>query len=154
AEEGSRREEGAGEEGRCEEGREEGDEEGGGQRAGREEGCRAQGGLSDGAAARAHAPGAGPRRLRMEPRPVTAAADAVGDVAAALRRGGVVAYPTEAVFGLGCDPRDRAAFDRLVALKLRPPARGVLLLGADFAQVAPWIDLAATPADALERARA
>lgn len=72
----------------------------------------------------------------------------------ALRRGGVVAYPTEAVFGLGCDPRDRAAFERLFALKQRPPTQGVLLIGADLDQVAPYIDLAATPREALERVRA
>lgn len=72
----------------------------------------------------------------------------------ALRRGGVVAYPTEAVFGLGCDPGDRDAFERLFALKQRPPTQGVLLIGADFDQVAPYIDLAATPADALAGAQA
>jgi L-threonylcarbamoyladenylate synthase len=74
--------------------------------------------------------------------------------AAALRAGGVVAYPTEAVWGLGCDPRDRAAFERLFALKQRPPTQGVLLIGADFAQVAPYIDLAAVPPEALARAQA
>lgn len=75
-------------------------------------------------------------------------------VVAVLRRGGVVAYPTEAVFGLGCDPGDRVAFERLFALKQRPPTQGVLLIGADFDQVAPYVDLAATPAEAIERARA
>jgi L-threonylcarbamoyladenylate synthase len=70
----------------------------------------------------------------------------------ALNAGGVVAYPTEAVYGLGCNPRDRAAFAKLFALKERPSARGVLLIGADFEQVAPYIDLAATPAAAIERA--
>ncbi len=73
---------------------------------------------------------------------------------AALRAGGVIAYPTEAVYGLGCDPQQRAAFLRLFALKQRPATQGVLLIGADFAQVAPYIDLAATPAAALARAQA
>jgi L-threonylcarbamoyladenylate synthase len=75
-------------------------------------------------------------------------------IAAALRAGGVVAYPTEAVFGLGCDPGNHAAFERLFALKQRPPTQGVLLIGADFDQVAPYIDLAATPPEALARAQA
>jgi L-threonylcarbamoyladenylate synthase len=79
---------------------------------------------------------------------------ALAAAAAVLRRSGVVAYPTEAVFGLGCDPRDRAAFEKLFALKERPPTQGVLLIGADFAQVAPYIDLAAVPAAALARAQA
>lgn len=80
--------------------------------------------------------------------------EAIERAAAALRAGGVVAYPTEAVFGLGCDPRNRAAFDKLFALKRRPPTQGVLLIGATFEQVAPYIDLAATPADALARVQA
>jgi len=80
--------------------------------------------------------------------------NSISNTVTALRAGGVVAYPTEAVFGLGCDPRDRAAFERLFALKQRPPTQGVLLIGADFDQVAPYIDLAATPQAAIERARA
>lgn len=72
------------------------------------------------------------------------------DAAAALMRdGGVLAYPTEAVYGLGCDPHNLAAFERLFALKQRPPTQGVLLIGADFAQVEPYIDLAAVPAEVL-----
>lgn len=72
----------------------------------------------------------------------------------ALEAGGVIAYPTEAVYGLGCDPRNERAFARLFALKQRPPERGVLLIASAFEQVAPYIDLAATPAAALARARA
>jgi L-threonylcarbamoyladenylate synthase len=75
-------------------------------------------------------------------------------VAAALRSGGVVAYPTEAVYGLGCDPHDEVAFARLFALKQRAPTQGVLLIAADFEQVVPYIDTAATPDDAIARARA
>ena len=74
--------------------------------------------------------------------------------AAVLQSGGVVAYPTEAVYGLGCDPHDHAAFERVFALKQRPPTQGVLLIAADFAQVEKYIDLARVPADALARARA
>ncbi|MGN2253179.1 L-threonylcarbamoyladenylate synthase [Frateuria sp. GZRe12] len=70
------------------------------------------------------------------------------DAAAALmRRGGVLAYPTEAVYGLGCDPRDQDAFERLFALKQRPPTQGVLLIAADFSQVERYIDLARVPAE-------
>ena len=72
----------------------------------------------------------------------------------ALRAGSVVAYPTEAVYGLGCDPLNQQACARLFALKQRPPGQGVLLIAADFEQVTPYIDLAATPASALACARA
>jgi L-threonylcarbamoyladenylate synthase len=80
--------------------------------------------------------------------------DDLASVVAALRNGGVIAYPTEAVWGLGCDPQDPLACQRLFALKDRQPAQGVLLIGADFEQVAAYIDLAATPAEAVERAQA
>lgn len=73
---------------------------------------------------------------------------------AALRAGGVVAYPTEAVYGLGCDPQNHAAFERVFMLKQRPPTQGVLLIAADFAQVEKYIDFAQVPVAALERARA
>lgn len=71
--------------------------------------------------------------------------------AATLRRGGVIAYPTEAVWGLGCDPRDEAAVTRLFAIKRRPPATGVLLIGASFDHVAPYIG--AVGNEALDRAK-
>jgi L-threonylcarbamoyladenylate synthase len=71
---------------------------------------------------------------------------------AALRQGGVIAYPTEAVYGLGCDPFDQAAVARLFELKQRPPTQGVLLIAADFAQVEKFIG--AVPDAAVARARA
>jgi L-threonylcarbamoyladenylate synthase len=71
---------------------------------------------------------------------------------AALQAGGVIAYPTEAVYGLGCDPWNRAAVERLFALKGRPPTQGVLLICADFEQASRFIDLPNTPASAVARA--
>ncbi|MEP6938833.1 MAG: Sua5/YciO/YrdC/YwlC family protein [Rudaea sp.] len=79
---------------------------------------------------------------------------AIIECAQALRDGGVVAYPTEAVYGLGCDPANRAAFDRLFALKRRPSTQGALLIAAGLAQAEPYIDLAAVPHAALARAQA
>ena len=69
----------------------------------------------------------------------------------ALRRGGVVAYPTEAVYGLGCDPHDEAALRRLFALKRRPPQQGVLLIAADFEQIRRYVALGQMPEAALQR---
>ena len=60
-----------------------------------------------------------------------------------LRRGGVIAYPTEAVWGLGCDPRDGAATLRLLALKQREVDKGLILIAADEAQLAPFVDFSA-----------
>jgi len=79
---------------------------------------------------------------------------AVASAVYALRGGGVIAYPTESVYGLGCDPHNADAVARLFALKQRPPTQGVLLIAADFSQVEKYIDLASTPVDALARARA
>lgn len=78
--------------------------------------------------------------------------DEVAGAAALLRAGGVLAYPTEGVYGLGCDPDNHAAFDRIFALKRRPPEQGVLLIAADIEQVTPW--LGDVPVAAMARARA
>jgi len=57
-----------------------------------------------------------------------------------IRAGGILAYPTEAVYGLGCDPRDRAAVQRLLAIKQRPEHKGLILIAADFAQLEPFVE--------------
>ncbi|MDI1252170.1 Sua5/YciO/YrdC/YwlC family protein [Thermomonas sp.] len=67
----------------------------------------------------------------------------IADAIAALRRGGVIAYPTEAVWGLGCDPSNEAAVLRLLTLKQREVDKGLILIAADEAQLAPYIDMAA-----------
>lgn len=76
----------------------------------------------------------------------------LGDAALLLRRGGVLGYPTEAVFGLGCDPHDRAAVERVFALKQRSSAQGLLLIAASPDQVRRYIDTAAVPEDRLQAA--
>lgn len=68
---------------------------------------------------------------------------------AALRRGELIAYPTEAVWGIGCDPRQQAAVLRLLALKQRPLDKGVIVVAADLEVLRPWLDLEALPAERL-----
>ena len=70
----------------------------------------------------------------------------------AMRNGGVIAYPTEAVFGLGCDPDNRAALQTLLALKGRSASKGLILIAAEFAQLQPY--LAVVDASLLQRAMA
>jgi L-threonylcarbamoyladenylate synthase len=60
---------------------------------------------------------------------------------AALRAGGVIAYPTEGVWGLGCEPRNEYAVDRLLALKKRDWRKGLILIAADFDQLEPFVQL-------------
>ena len=78
----------------------------------------------------------------------------IADAVAALHRGGVVAYPTEAVWGLGCDPRDEAATLRLLALKQREVGKGLILIAADEAQLAPFVDMDALDAGQCDAVRA
>lgn len=52
-----------------------------------------------------------------------------------LRRGKILAYPTEAVWGLGCDPYQHDAFLQLLKLKQRPIEKGVILLAGDISQI-------------------
>ncbi|MEZ5570640.1 MAG: Sua5/YciO/YrdC/YwlC family protein [Halioglobus sp.] len=53
----------------------------------------------------------------------------------ALRQGGVIACPTEAVWGLSCDPNDGDAVAYLLALKHRPMAKGLILVAASEQQI-------------------
>ncbi|GMR15375.1 MAG: L-threonylcarbamoyladenylate synthase [Gammaproteobacteria bacterium] len=56
-----------------------------------------------------------------------------------LRAGHIIAYPTEAVFGLGCDPRNESAVRKLLSLKGRRESAGFVLIASEFSQLQPWI---------------
>lgn len=58
-----------------------------------------------------------------------------------LRAGGIVAYPTESVFGLGCDPWDRAAVARVFAAKRRPARKRCIVIAADPGQLERLVDV-------------
>lgn len=64
-----------------------------------------------------------------------------------LDSGGVLAYPTEAVYGLGCDPLDYSAVQRLLELKNRSVDKGLILIAAEFEQLR---DLIETPDQQIE----
>lgn len=55
--------------------------------------------------------------------------------AIAIQRGEVIAYPTEAVYGLGCDPFNEAAVQHLLAIKERPIEKSLILVASDWEQV-------------------
>lgn len=57
----------------------------------------------------------------------------------AFSSGELLAYPTEAVFGLGCDPRNEQAVLKLLELKQRPVEKGLILLAADYSQLVPFV---------------
>ncbi len=73
----------------------------------------------------------------------------VSQAAKAIRNGGVIAYPTEAVWGLGCDPWNRQAVYRILEIKQRPVEKGVILIGSSEDQFTPLLD----PLSPEERAR-
>ncbi len=56
-----------------------------------------------------------------------------------LKRGGLIAYPTESCYGLGCDPLNRAAVQRILKLKQRPQHRGLILIASDYRQVSRYL---------------
>lgn len=67
----------------------------------------------------------------------------IRQAAAIVRSGGIVAYPTAGVYGLGCDPGDRGAVERILAMKRRRESAGLILLAAHPRQLDGWI----APAD-------
>ena len=56
-----------------------------------------------------------------------------------LKRGGLIAYPTESCFGLGCDPRNSRALKRLIRLKGRNAAKGMILIADHLKRLLPFI---------------
>lgn len=56
-----------------------------------------------------------------------------------LKSGGIIAYPTESCFGLGCDPKNRIAVRRLLKLKGRPQYKGLILIASSLRQLTPYM---------------
>lgn len=73
----------------------------------------------------------------------------IEDATDRLQQGGVIAYPTEAVWGLGCDPFNERAVHRLLAIKQRPIEKGLILIAAELDQLRPCLDFAALPTERL-----
>ncbi len=63
-----------------------------------------------------------------------------------IQGGGVIAYPTEAVYGLGCDPGNQHAVEQILAMKNRPLEKGLIVVAGELEQLQAWLD-----ADRLKR---
>lgn len=61
-----------------------------------------------------------------------------------LHAGSVIAYPTEAVWGLGCDPQNEQAINRLLDLKGRPANKGLILIASSVNQLGEILDQLST----------
>lgn len=69
----------------------------------------------------------------------------IANAVTALRAGGVIAYPTEYCYGLGCDPQNEQALQRLLDIKQRHASQGVILIAADVDQVNDYAELDSLP---------
>ena len=56
-----------------------------------------------------------------------------------VQQGKVIAYPTEAVFGLGCHPLDFDAVNQILKIKQRPVSKGLILIASEFSQLRPYV---------------
>lgn len=74
----------------------------------------------------------------------------IKQAAATVRQGGVLVYPTEGVFGVGCDYRQEAAVKRILQLKQRPISQGLILIAGHLQQLLPLIQ----PTDKFDLAKA
>ncbi len=67
--------------------------------------------------------------------------DSLGSVVNSLKKGEVVAYPTEGVWGLGCDPSNEKAITRLLNMKGRSESKGLILIGSNLEQFSKFIEV-------------
>lgn len=65
----------------------------------------------------------------------------IRQAASAIRSEGVICYPTESVFGLGCDPLCYEAVDKILQLKKRPVDKGLILIASRIEQLVPYVQL-------------
>ena len=57
-----------------------------------------------------------------------------------IKAGGIIIYPTEAIYGMGCDPLNAHAIEKLLSLKQRDINKGLLIIAADVEQIRPYVD--------------
>ncbi len=70
---------------------------------------------------------------------MTPASPRLRRIAQSIQAGGVGAYPTEGVWGLGCDPANLHAIDRIITLKGRGAEKGLILIASDITQLNEWV---------------
>lgn len=64
----------------------------------------------------------------------------IKDAVAVMRRGGIILYPTDTVWGLGCDATDSEAVKKIFALKKRSDAKAMIVLVDSEAMLERWVD--------------
>ena len=71
----------------------------------------------------------------------------------ALKNQGVIAYPTESVFGLGCDPDSPEAINKILQIKHRPAYKGLILIAANIDQLQHYVDFNTLTTQQIERVK-
>lgn len=66
--------------------------------------------------------------------------DSVIEAAHWLQQGQLLAYPTESVWGIGCDAYDKAAVQRILTIKQRPQAKGMIVITDSVERLAPLLN--------------
>jgi len=57
-----------------------------------------------------------------------------------LKNGGIIAFPTDTVWGIGCLPENQKAVEKIYALKSREKAKPLILLGKDSKSLLPYVE--------------
>jgi len=57
-----------------------------------------------------------------------------------LKSGGVLLYPSDTIWGLGCDVRNEQAIDKILALKNRPSTKGLIVLISKIEQLSEYVE--------------
>ncbi|VAW70107.1 Threonylcarbamoyl-AMP synthase [hydrothermal vent metagenome] len=65
----------------------------------------------------------------------------INQAASIIHNEGIIAYPTESVYGLGCDPLSETAVTAILQLKHRPLEKGLIIIAASLQQLQPYIDI-------------
>jgi len=63
----------------------------------------------------------------------------IANAVAVLNKGGIIAYPTEAMYGLGCDPLNSTAVKQLLKIKQRKKEKGLILIAFSIDQLTPYL---------------
>ena len=64
----------------------------------------------------------------------------IGDAANVIKQGGVVAYPTESCYGLGCDPQNTQAIQRILNIKRRSKDKGLIIISDEISKIERYVD--------------
>jgi L-threonylcarbamoyladenylate synthase len=75
---------------------------------------------------------------------------AIKKAADILLEGGVIAYPTEGVYGLGCIPQEADAVMRILAIKSRSLSAGLILISPNYALLEAWLQPSARELKAMQ----